>query len=640
MGKVCFSNTTDQADKAGHPIPNDDSVDGGLQGSSDEVEKAKELSYEALQYDLLHRQHLSKLQPRHIGSSHREKEEIDAAKGERDREMTRKLLPSHKSCFFTGCLYEQLTSNVVLRKRNEPYAKVIAPAMECYINYENAEIRRSDESSVDFNRLESGGLQFKMDSDSEAFQRGEVNLCLDHETDARSSIVSLGYNSTDYTSSTTVTDASVYAPQGRRRRRNKRGKHLSENPSGATDANISSSDEEERTGASSLFPASERAAWTTENRTGVIMSNIEIHQAGNRQPNAGSTTDSGMRSSIDTAASLTDLTCRRTTQSELHRFIKHFKDIAFLLGNRDLANHHTSRYHMVNYETRTYGNSAHYRFIPTITVPFWPNECHEWVTRERVPIKDVRLNRVYVWPTKDMVERAKLLGCHLIPKLPDRSSNPSGTHSWTMNFIKVEAFLMRTLRHSQIRCYLFCIVLYKMYLEDPKAPLINVHHIQHILFHMCEDEPQEWPEDQLAERIFHVMKSLLRALEKRRLQNYFMKKMNNLENIPMQQILRMQKRVSELLENWTMSIFHVLEGLSSLEFASGFYPKFPFESLYHYLTTGKQTLLVQMSEMSFSEQSEIANGLKNTAETRAGKFFMKMSESASLQKFGTWRKSD
>ncbi|CAG0901304.1 unnamed protein product, partial [Darwinula stevensoni] len=373
-------------DKANDAIPNDDSVDGGLPGSSDEAEKAKELSYQALQYDLLHRQHMFILNNVFLAvqffkNYDREKEEIDAAKGVRDREMTRKLLPSHKSCFFTGCLYEQLTSNVVLRKRNEPYAKAIAPAMECYINYENAEVLRSDESSVDFNRVGSGGLQFKMDSDSEAFQRGEVHLCLDHETDARTSIVSLGYDSTDYTSNTTVTDASVHAPRGRRQRRQRRGSRPSENPSGSTDANMSSSDEEESTRASTLFPTSERAAWTTENRTGVYMSNnVSYRKIGNRQPNTGSTTDSGMRSSIDTAASLTDLTGRRTTQSELHRclkhhiihlredarisstlhvhvlsssalahrFIKHFKDIAFLLGNRDLANHHTSRYHMVN----------------------------------------------------------------------------------------------------------------------------------------------------------------------------------------------------------------------------------------------------------------------------------------------------
>ena len=58
MGNVCSSGTSDRADEASHPFPNDDSTDGRLQRSTDEAERAKELSYEALQFDLLHRQHM------------------------------------------------------------------------------------------------------------------------------------------------------------------------------------------------------------------------------------------------------------------------------------------------------------------------------------------------------------------------------------------------------------------------------------------------------------------------------------------------------------------------------------------------------------------------------------------------------
>ena len=89
-------------------------------------------------------------------------------KNERDREVTKRLLPHHKTCYFTGCLYEKLADNVMLRRRKEPWAKPLAPVMEYYINYENAEILRNDEY-----RTGTAGLQFKMDTDTKAFLRGE-----------------------------------------------------------------------------------------------------------------------------------------------------------------------------------------------------------------------------------------------------------------------------------------------------------------------------------------------------------------------------------------------------------------------------------------------------------------------------------
>ncbi|CAG0901302.1 unnamed protein product [Darwinula stevensoni] len=619
MGNACCSGTSDQTDEAGHPIPNDDSVDGGHPGSSDEADEAKELSFQALQYDLLHRQHMFILNNvflavQFFGNYEKEKEEIDAMKNERDREMTRKLLPRQKTCFFTGCLYEKLGDNVMLRRRKEPHAKSIAPAMEYYINYENAEIL-SDESRADRDRA---GLQFKMDTDTKAFQRGEVYLCLDRGADEGPGLdgwgaSSIGYESSDYASST---DASC-CDSGNRIH--------------------GSSDRQEYKEANALFPASAKAAWTSKMQNEKIGS----HLTADRRPDVS---DPGIRN-----PRVSDFSNGRMIRSELHdcirhlrrhlrddsrtsstlnvdvlsssalarRFTENFEDVALLLGDEELAYDYASRYHTVSYETRSHGNSSHYAFVPTIAVPFWPDEWREWIAKKRAPARDPRIDLVHSWPTKEIVEKALRLGCNLIPRLPDRPSRPSATHSWTADFGKIETFLLATLRHSQIRCYLFCILLYKTFLEDARGPLVNALHIRHILLKACEDDPLRWPAERSAEKVFHVFRSLLQALQKQRLQNYFVRKTNILENVPMNQILRISKRLSEILESWPVGIFHVLEALGSLEFAPGFYPRFPFEKLNYYLTVDKETLIAQLPITENPEHPETINSAGEESEENA-----------------------
>ncbi|CAG0879599.1 unnamed protein product [Darwinula stevensoni] len=651
MGNFCFRRTPDRKPSdenlVKEPIVNEDDVFAniGPKESPEEIEeKARLLSYDALKYDLQYRQHLFILNNVFLAvqffkNYEKEKKEIEMMKDARDREVTKKLTSIHKSCYYTGSIFEQVENHTRLRKRNEAYGKYIAPAMEYHINYDNVKILQRHESPTDFKHGASA-LQFKMDTNTEEFQQGEVHLCLERGNDLRSnnyggSRVSIGYDSPDNIGSTTTTDATVDS-RNRRRRKRRRKKPQLENldviSSGTTDLSSSSSDEQEEAESSTLFPILAKSPWANRKRSTMKKAKSESHLTVNNESNGGSTIDSGIRSFPDTNASLPDLNNSQTMTSELRgclksekrhlqedarisstlnvsllsssalarKFTMNFEDIALLLGDKNLAYNHTSRYHMVNYEKHIHGNAAHYRFLPSITVPFWPDEYIEWIMRERVPTRDVRLNQVYVWPTKAMVEKAMHLGCNLIPKLPNSSSNPSATHSWMMNFTKIEAFLMRTLLHSQIRCYLFCIVLYKMYLEDMKAPLVSAHHIRHILFKMCEEEFLQWPEEQLAEKIFQLMETLHRALQKQRLPNYFIRKRNILENIPTQQILRSQKRVSEMLESWPIRIFHILEALSSIELAPGFYPRFPFEKLNYYLTAESWTIIKHLPLMESS----------------------------------------
>lgn len=230
------------------------------------------------------------------------------------------------------------------------------------------------------------------------------------------------------------------------------------------------------------------------------------------------------------------------------------------------------------------GSKIGYEIFPAL-VASWPNAANQWIIRERRVIQNPRTNYNYQWPTKYMVNKVIGSGCLLVPVgfRPKRGFNPEQTMQWKLIFPAAERYLESCLAHSHTRCYLFTLALHKTFMENETAKIgIDASHIKNHLFWQCEDNYAKWPEDRLGESLRLFLKSLYVHFAHSRLPNYFMVNCNEFKNIPKPLLLKLQKRLANILE---APVMHVLHSLDKLKYTKrDFYPTFNCHRLYDILT--------------------------------------------------------
>ncbi|XP_075969534.1 uncharacterized protein LOC142972362 [Anticarsia gemmatalis] len=230
------------------------------------------------------------------------------------------------------------------------------------------------------------------------------------------------------------------------------------------------------------------------------------------------------------------------------------------------------------------GSKIGYEIYPAL-VAAWPNAANQWIIRERRIIQNPRTNFSYQWPTKYMVNKAIGAGCLLVPIgfRPKRGLNPEQTMQWKIIFPAAERYLESCLAHSHIRCYLFTLALHKTFMENDTAKIgIDASHIKNHLFWQCEDNYAKWPEDRLGESLRLFLNSFYMHFGQSRLPNYFMSNCNEFKSIPKPLLLKLQRRLADILE---APVMHVLNALDKLKYVKrDFYPKFNSQRLYDLLT--------------------------------------------------------
>ncbi|XP_030024349.1 uncharacterized protein LOC115443184 isoform X2 [Manduca sexta] len=225
-----------------------------------------------------------------------------------------------------------------------------------------------------------------------------------------------------------------------------------------------------------------------------------------------------------------------------------------------------------------------YEIFPAL-IAAWPNAANPWIIRERRIIQNPRTNFSYQWPTKYMVNRAIGFGCLLVPVgfRPKRGLNPEQTLQWKILFPAAERYLESCLAHSHMRCYLFALALHKTFMENETSKIgIDTSHIKNHLFWQCEDNYAKWPEDRLGESLRLFLRSFYIHFGQSRFPNYFIESCNDFKSIPKPLLLKLQRRLLDILES---PVMHVLHSLDKLKYTKrDFYPTFNCHRLYEILT--------------------------------------------------------
>ncbi|XP_039746882.1 uncharacterized protein LOC120624419 isoform X2 [Pararge aegeria] len=225
-----------------------------------------------------------------------------------------------------------------------------------------------------------------------------------------------------------------------------------------------------------------------------------------------------------------------------------------------------------------------YEVFPAL-IAAWPNSANQWIIRERKIIQNPRTNFSYQWPTRYMVSKAIGFGCLLVPIgfRPKRGINPDQKLQWKVMFPAAERYLESCLAHSHMRCYLFALTLQKTFMENETSKIgIDASHIKNHLFWQCEDNYARWPEDRLGESLRLFLRTFYIHFGKSRFPNYFIESCNEFKCIPKPLLLKLQRKLADILE---APVMHLLHAINKLKYAKkDFYPKFNCLRLYDILT--------------------------------------------------------
>ncbi|XP_041977539.1 uncharacterized protein LOC121731918 [Aricia agestis] len=215
----------------------------------------------------------------------------------------------------------------------------------------------------------------------------------------------------------------------------------------------------------------------------------------------------------------------------------------------------------------------------------WPNAANQWIIRERRIIQNPRTNFSYQWPTKYMVSKTTGFGCLLVPigYRPKRGINPDQSLQWKIIFPAAERYLESCLAHSHMRCYLFSLVLHKTFMENETSKIgIDATHIKNHLLWQCEDNYARWPEDRLGEALRLFLRNFYVHFGQSRFPNYFIENCNEFNCIPKPVLLRLQRKLADILE---APVMHMLHAINKLKYTrKDFYPTFNTWKLYQILT--------------------------------------------------------
>ena len=125
---------------------------------------------------------------------------------------------------------------------------------------------------------------------------------------------------------------------------------------------------------------------------------------------------------------------------------------------------------------------------------------------------------------------------------------------------------------------------------------------RHHFFWMLEKDPASWQDETLGDKFVLFFKSFLAKIEKKELNNYFIKKQNLLLKIPNHEIAQAHAKLYRINENL---VPHLLQVVKRLQNDKGFYPMLDCDSLIEILTTEVALKLVMPDLLALTRRSSL-----------------------------------
>lgn len=256
-------------------------------------------------------------------------------------------------------------------------------------------------------------------------------------------------------------------------------------------------------------------------------------------------------------------------------FFKHFADIfskeydklGFSKQAKDSSLSQSSIIY-INKEDKNENNKKSitlWEVYPAISTP-WPGIAAEWCLRERTKHPPREGEPPIQWPAEPLVRDIQTNKAAVLPVgyIQKRGANEDFAKEWCIAFPYAERTLQTWFNHSQMRCYLFVLLLYKTFIEQPNPKLgLSPHHIRTIIFWECERNWKNWQEENLGAKVLYILDKLYESLSKGRMFDYFVKDRNLLENTPKKYLNESRVRLNRIREN---PFFHILLAIRNLRY--------------------------------------------------------------------------
>ncbi|CAG9862460.1 unnamed protein product [Phyllotreta striolata] len=239
----------------------------------------------------------------------------------------------------------------------------------------------------------------------------------------------------------------------------------------------------------------------------------------------------------------------------------------------------------------------HCEVIPCVAIP-WPTEqTYEFIWREDRPtITDKKAGKWYKWPTDQMIKEMCALECVVVPKgyWMKKGHYSDTAIEWEIAFPKAERYLEARMSHVQIRCFLFLLIIHKVFIH-PKTQQhgLLVEHIRCHMYWECESNYRDWPEHRQGAKIVKVIENLCQRLSKSLLPDFFIKEKNHFKNIPMKYLHFAHRIFNDVLQN---PVVYFISALRCIRYTSGkFYTPFEFKEFYRNMTETNNNNLKQIN---------------------------------------------
>ena len=119
---------------------------------------------------------------------------------------------------------------------------------------------------------------------------------------------------------------------------------------------------------------------------------------------------------------------------------------------------------------------------------------------------------------------------------------------------------------------------------------------------MLEKDPASWQDETLGDKFVLFFKSFLAKIEKKELNNYFIKKQNLLLKFPKHKIAQAHAKLFRINEN---IVPHLLQAVKNLQYDKGFYPTLDYDFLIEILTTDIALKLVLPKMLTLTRQTSL-----------------------------------
>ncbi|XP_059490985.1 uncharacterized protein LOC132205743 isoform X2 [Neocloeon triangulifer] len=233
--------------------------------------------------------------------------------------------------------------------------------------------------------------------------------------------------------------------------------------------------------------------------------------------------------------------------------------------------------------------------IPTVSCKpqNWPEKAVEFILRNRVEAFDQRTQKKYKWPSEEMIREVTSKGYHMIPLgyVPRKGFNPGFEQEWRIEFPEAERYLESRLNDTQLRCYMFCLLLFQVFFKLDGS--VTEDHLRHVIFWQAENLTLAWANSEMFNNIFAVYKSLYENLSRKDMPNYFIRKRNDFQSIHEAHLVKVQRKLHDFVhEN---SFGHIIAALRRLRL-SGMALGLDLDRLVELIKT-KSTLLLMNPEL-------------------------------------------